>query len=220
MTFEVRLKKLLIWLKNIGRWLAIARDAWAALLVVAISLGVIFVFGSSEAAFRWTGMVLQLLGIGTVIWGIQETRMLFGKPSFFLAARQWLSSFPSYNGRTITASMEGNLPALTGEMHGTVSSKLDSDASVEERLAFLQNSIERLDQRIEQTEQRIEKVKQEHATALNNERQDRTKEVKSLRNKLEVAETGGLHISAMGALWLLVGVIMTSVPAELSDWVR
>ena len=35
---------------------------------------------------------------------------------------------------------------------------------------------------------------------------------------LKGAETGGLHVSAMGAFWLLAGVTMGTIPDDLARW--
>jgi hypothetical protein len=36
--------------------------------------------------------------------------------------------------------------------------------------------------------------------------------------KLEEVAVGGLHLETMGLVWLLVGVIASSVPAQLAAW--
>jgi hypothetical protein len=56
--------------------------------------------------------------------------------------------------------------------------------------------------------------------ALKQEQQIRSDEDQHIRAKMELTNTGGLHISAMGALWLAIGVIMSSIPSELAVWFK
>jgi hypothetical protein len=42
---------------------------------------------------------------------------------------------------------------------------------------------------------------------------NRNKEISELRTKLEATETGGLHLSAYGVVWIFIGVIMSTFTA-------
>jgi hypothetical protein len=57
------------------------------------------VFGTWEAKFRWSGLVLELLGLLMVAIGLSETRKRFGRPSLLDAARSFLSRFPPFKPR-------------------------------------------------------------------------------------------------------------------------
>src|SRR3546814_5102868 len=69
---------------RVVRWLA-----WTALLIVgpvAIppALGM---DAELSDRIRWSGLVLQISGLFTVVVGLDESRQLFGKPTFIAAAR-------------------------------------------------------------------------------------------------------------------------------------
>jgi hypothetical protein len=51
---------------------------------------------------------------------------------------------------------------------------------------------------------------------LYEERLLRKKEDEETRRKLELSQTGGLSISAMGLVWLLWGVILSTVSTEIA----
>lgn len=70
-----------VWLRAVWIWLAEQRFMWLALGVSVLALAVALRPGASEPAVRYTGLMLQLLGICTVVWGISETRALFGHPA-------------------------------------------------------------------------------------------------------------------------------------------
>ena len=52
--------------------------------------------------------------------------------------------------------------------------------------------------------------------ALEEEKQNRSREDQLLNAKLEATETGGLHISAMSALWLFIGVSLNTASVGIS----
>ncbi len=53
------------------------------------------------------------------------------------------------------------------------------------------------------------------AAALGEERASRSKDVADLQRRLELAETGGLHITFVGAIWLFVGVLLATLAPEI-----
>ena len=81
-------------LKAVWPGLFEARYAWLSATVICVALVISLRPHMTESVIRLTGLVLQLLGISTVIWGISETRALFGHPSFASKAKAWLSRFP------------------------------------------------------------------------------------------------------------------------------
>jgi hypothetical protein len=54
------------------------------------------------------------------------------------------------------------------------------------------------------------------AEAIKREEQLRQFEDLAIRETLEATETGGVHISAIGALWLLVGVALSTAAPEIA----
>jgi len=59
-----------------------------------------------------------------------------------------------------------------------------------------------------------------HVDDLKQEERNRAREDQSIREKLEATETGGLHISVMGALWLFVGVTLSTGASEIARWLN
>lgn len=98
------MKKFFQWLRSIKHWLVEAWPVWLAFAITAAALGFALQPGISEPAVRITGLVLQLLGVGTVAWGIAETRSLFGKPTVIQAALAWAKKLPPLRGRVVTAT--------------------------------------------------------------------------------------------------------------------
>lgn len=208
------------WLRAILRWLFDARIFWFALSVAVGALMFVIRKSATEPEIRLTGLALQILGITTVAWGIRETRVLFGQPDFFTLAKKWLEKVPVYGGRAITGSM--NVHEVGDTVHGRAdeSNTASLNATVEERVSVLEKNIQHLNKRIDETQREMEQSFRTQSSALEEEKQERSREDQLLGAKLEATETGGLHISAMGALWLFIGVTLSTTSVELSAWLK
>jgi hypothetical protein len=84
----------------------------------------------------------------------------------------------------------------------------------------LEKNIQHLNKRIDETQTEMDQSFRAQSGALEEERQERSREDRLLSAKLEATETGGLHISAMGALWLFIGVTLSTASVELSAWLK
>ena len=83
-------------IKAIWPWLIKCRYlVFAILVVIFICLLVFYVFPSARN-IRLGGLVLQLLGLTTIVAGISETRKLFDQPPFTKTFSKWLKRFPLF----------------------------------------------------------------------------------------------------------------------------
>ena len=206
-------------LKSIGRWLAEPRHAWLSLSIIGLALVIALGPFASEPVIRLTGLVLQLMGIGTVAWGISETRALFGHPSFAIKLKEWLSRFPLLHRNHVIAVAGIALGAATGKAraygtHGPTSATLES------RVEALEKNVTAIHERITQTQHEMDGEFGKAAEALKREGQLRQEADKAIQDKLEATGTGGVHISAIGASWLFVGVILSTASVEIAKLVK
>jgi predicted RNase H-like nuclease (RuvC/YqgF family) len=82
-------------------------------------------------------------------------------------------------------------------------------AALEKNLIELRNQIDRLRT---DNDSRFRAQNEKFETEVTN----RNKEISELRTKLEATETGGLHLSAYGTVWIFIGVIMSTLSVELA----
>jgi len=204
------MRKLLIWLFE-WRWFCFG------CLVVASPVFIYFI-GAGEAAFRYTGLVLQLLGIGEVAWGINGTRKEFGLPSVFAVWRKRLDYL--FGGQVVTGSVHITLPsnAINARGYRTVVAGVNS--TIDERVQALEENLKLVNDRVSQTQNEIDQEFRKQYDALKQEQQDRSNEDQDIREKIELTETGGLQISAIGALCLFFGVFMSAIPSELAGFMN
>ena len=184
------------------------------ILTIGIAL-LIVIFFRTEPCIRITGMVLQLCGVGSVIWGISETRELFGEPSIFGILK---SKIKSIFKRTV------HLGVAHLNSHGHASDNIRAsqrrpfgvNQSLEERIKTLEKNFEFIDSDIKDIQEEMDKQKSEIYRRINEERERNQIDINSIHEKLKESATGGIHISALGASWLFFGVILSSVAPELS----
>ena len=202
-------------LKAIWPWLRQPLHVWLSLSVIILALAISFGPFTSEPVIRLTGLALQVLGIGTVAWGISETRALFGHPSFAVKTKAWLASFPLLQRSNVIAVAGIAMCSATGKAraygtHGPTS------PTIESRVEALEKNVTAIHDRITQTHKEMDEEFHRSADALKREVQLRQEEDKAIRDKLEATGTGGVHISAIGASWLFVGVILSTASVELA----
>ena len=217
-TSRASLRNLLRWLWLIYAWAFRGpRLVWLTLFVLVIAALLVW-WWKSEPAFRITGMVLQLLGLGTVAWGVRKTRELFGRPGMFKRFVEWWRGRPRYHPSvvtsTATASGTSNV-AFVGE----VWSEVGPDAYIEIRLAVLEKNLLEMRRQFNGFAQETRTNLNKHTNDLRQETQVRGDEDRAIRAKLEDVGVGGLDISVMGIVWLGVGVIMSSLSLELAAWI-
>lgn len=207
-------------IKQLWPWVVEARFAWLALGVIVVALTVSFRPHTPEPVIRLTGLVLQLLGIGTVIWGISETIALFGHPSFAAKAKSWLGRFPLRRRNIVLAAGAGSLSAATCKSRGYVMQGPGPNPTVATRLVALENNVSLIHERISSTQKGLDEEFRKATETLKNEEQARQTEDNAIRAKLESTGTGGVHISAIGASWLFVGVILSTAGVEIAELLK
>lgn len=206
--------------KQLWPWLVEARFAGLALGVIAVAIAVALQPHTPEYVIRLTGLVLQLLGIGTVIWGISETRALFGHASFASKAKSWLKRFPLRRKKVVLGAGATSHVAVTCKGRGFVTQGPGPNPTVETRIVALEGNISLIHERISGTEKYIDEEFSRTAEALKIERQERHAEDNAIRENLEATGTGGVHISAIGASWLFVGVILSTAGVEIAEFLK
>ncbi|MGD0233387.1 MAG: hypothetical protein ABSC55_02500 [Syntrophorhabdales bacterium] len=203
-------------LKTLWPWLVEARYAWLSLAVISLALVVSLRPHTTEPVIRLTGLALQLVGIGTVMWGISETRALFGHPSFASKARAWLVRFPLLRRNVVLTVGSLTTSAALGKarLYGTQGPGVNP--TIESRLDALEKNVTSIHERISQTQKEMDEEFEKTTGALMREEQLRQAEDNAIREKLEATGTGGVHISAIGASWLFVGVILSTAAPEIA----
>lgn len=202
-------------IKALGPWFAEARFTWLTLILVTFALTFAFRTGTTEPTIRLTGLALQIFGIATVIWGISETRALFGHTSLLCGTKSWLMRFPLRTKKVVVGITGVSVGTATGLVSAIVTHGSIGEPTIENRLAALEKNIATIHERITNIEQKTTTDLGRLRDSLSSESSMRTSEDDSIRKKLEATGTGGVHISAIGAALLFVGVILSTAAPEI-----
>ncbi len=209
---------MILWLRTVWRWLTEANVFWLLAFVMIGTSVVAFWGDTTEVRVRRTGWALELLGLATVAWGIRNTRRSFEHPDIFSLSKTWLARFPKYpkpSGITVT------IHAV--EEHDTAHAIVhvgDAGAvpSLKDRVEILERSVYDITEQLNKTRHDLTHEIEDSQTALSKERQSREEQGEKLKQKLEDAETGGLHVSATGLVWLALGLTLSTIPDDLLVW--
>ena len=203
-------------IKALLPWLAEARYVWLALAVSAVALVVAVRPGTSEPVIRLTGLALQILGIGTVAWGISETRALSGHKPLFAVARGWVERFP-LRSRSIVITVAGAASVTSsGCVRGHLTYGPPPNPTVNDRLDALEKNIGALHDRVGANQKELDEEVSKLRSSVSEETSRREQEDHASRKLIEMTATGGVHISAIGAVWLFVGVILSTAGVEIA----
>ena len=186
------------------------------MIVVVIFAGPILLFQPTEPQIRLGGLFLQLLGLSTVLSGISQTRKLFNLPSLLTVAVRWLMSFPKFRLERRVARMIGQAGEFDLAARMKARHQAGPDASLEDRVRVLEANLQLLDQQSDNLQHQLDEANRQANSALAAESQSRERALDNLREKLTLTETGGLDVSLMGLIWLMVGLVITTASIELS----
>lgn len=204
-------------LRAVPRWLDEARHLWIALLVVLAAFVIAFRPGTTEPVIRLTGLVLQIFGLFTVAWGIAETRALYGHKPFYKLFAEWALRFPPL-GRPVrlkggSASISATVSIGSG--WGTIGA--EPGATLEQRVEALEKNLPLIHKRISGVESSLGAKVQNVADKLSQEERARRAEDEVIAKRLESTATGGVHISAIGVVWLFFGVTLSTAGIEIQQ---
>lgn len=203
-------------IKALLPWLAEARYVWLATAVSITALLIALRPGTTEPLIRLTGLALQILGIGTVAWGISATRALYGHKPLFAVARGWIERFPLKNRNIVLGAASVASVNSFGRARGHITHGTPPSPTVNDRLEALERNIGALHDRISATQKELDEEVSGLKTSVAEETRERVKEGQGNRKLIEMTATGGVHISAIGAVWLFVGVILSTAGAEIA----
>lgn len=181
-----------------------------------LGFSLIWCIDASERSIRLVGLALQLLGTGTVIWGISITRKQFGHPPVASLLTSWLRRCPLTRRPTYLQPDGISVGISSVGVRLTKIFTPNPSAPLEERLKHIERGLETLQKRIAGAESQIDNESSVTHGKVLGETRAREAANKEIMSALEASSTGGVSISAIGALWLFVGIILSTTSQELA----
>ncbi len=141
------------------------------------------------------GLILQVVGIATAIKGLRDLRRMFEAEGIL----ESLTSFTYKSSWTSTIAETVPLPRET--LKGSVKSEAqDRFEMMALRIENLESGQKKLRERIEDFDRYQNELRQE---------------VQKTNREFEAAFTGNLNLEMIGIFWLLIGSVLSSLPAML-----
>lgn len=212
---------------QIGNWLLEPEKTWKYfLIIIAVFLhgNIIPIIwfgthGSLELRIVLIGLLFQLIGISTVAWGLYETRKQFRRPGVFEIVQSWLKRFPKLKPGLVSLSATGTSSASGSDTLSLQEPQQPGpDSPFEERIAWLEGKITRLDTLVQEHKKQYEEKITKLTTDLTSERQSRETEDKEVRKFFEEVSIGGIHLESFGVLCLFIGTILTTLSNEIAGF--
>ncbi|MDR2239509.1 MAG: hypothetical protein LBE33_03620 [Zoogloeaceae bacterium] len=207
------------WLRRALAWLVRARLPMFTALVVLLAFTTSLSYWQTEPAVRISGLLLQVLGIAAAAVGIRDTRRMFGKPSFLEQLRVWFKAVPGLKPHTVPASGSATL-SMSTSAKAHVRRGAGANPTLESRLSAAEANLNVLYERADAAESAFDKHVRTSEQRFREEVDARKEADRQLHLKIEAASTDGLHLAAVGVVWLACGVVMSTVPNELLNLVR
>jgi len=208
------------WVRALGRWLLEAQRVWAPAVVVVAIVAVSFLMPAKpEDRLRYCGLTLELLGIATVVLGIIGKRKLFKKPTLREHIRSWFDRRPRW-GRRRQAILAGtaSLGIASAAAKLSLWRGIPPNASLEDRVAAVEQNLNTLRTELANAEKDIQNEARQRTEAIDAERRARETAMNEMRVQLEGMGAESLHVEMTGVFWLVVGVVLDTISAELA-WV-
>jgi hypothetical protein len=164
---------------------------------------------------------LQLLGIGTVVHGLRDRRRLFQRPSLLGHIRAWFAGRPRLNPKPhlIHAASSGAV-AIGGTAKISVWRGAPPDASLEARIDAIEANLDTLRKEHADTSRELRDEVRARAEQADLERRTRETAIDDLRSRVDTLGAGGLYIESAGLFWLIIGVVLGTVPGEIASLFR
>lgn len=206
------------------------RKTFQIIGIIALTLAVSIwaILTEQELNIRFTGLVLQILGIITVIWGIWVTQESFGILSPISKLKNLIRKVKSFLNNRDRVLKEyyaifnsENAIHVYGphEKYKPIDYEPGTNHTLETLAKILKENINSIQERISQTQREIDReideVFQKTVDNLRREEQTRQNEDNKIREKLAMTSMGGFHISISGAILLSAGVILSTAPNEI-----
>jgi hypothetical protein len=200
------------------RWLIVKPWLiWVCVIILLVAAEFVWAcsWSDAESRARWAGTALQLLGLATTAFGIQQTRRQFGHRTIFETLAAWYARRPKRN--IVISTGTGILTVEGGDaVHGVGTSAAPPGLSIEQRVKRLEDWLPLIDQRAAQIDRKV--VEEAAARKQGDTQEQSARELADakLAERLELSATGGLRLSAAGLTWLVAGTVLSGFAAEIT----
>lgn len=199
------LKRLLYWFKSILIWIFDGKLFWTFIFLL-----VVFSFFKSKYVYFGTG--LQLLGIATIIIGINNKIKIFNKESPLKFHFKYFSRFPSFKPKNIELNISDVLQATDLSNAYIIQHAKKPDQTfidliryIDEENIYISNQISGIRTDLDDQINRLKKQ-------LSDQKQEIESNIYNVERKLEFSSTSDISLELFGAGCIAAGLIFSILP--------
>jgi len=165
-------------------------------------------------SLRYSGLILQLLGLITAALGIKDTRKKFGHPS--LLDSLWnivRSMIPAIKNDKVEVNRIDSHLSMSD--YSCVRIKAGENSSLERRVKTLEDNFNQTYNQLNEFQYEVKNELSNVSMGLEKEKTESNKRYKYLDKKIELVSTDGLHLATVGVVWLFIGILLSTIPSEI-----
>lgn len=172
----------------------------------------LFFSSDVERAIRISGMLCQLCGLISVILDLYGVTKLFGITE---SVKRKLKQFPKFAEVSKPTNILASLGMLKCSMQGA---HVEQKAfTIEEKLMALES---RFNQEIKDVKNQIQQVDYNQKQKFKQEKQERIQADKENRELIKDVSANNVFWGVVGVVWLFVGIVLASMPTEISHFFK
>ena len=210
--------------KNLKRYLhqwviylhTIAHAAWGVILPIALLLVIKFLPWESNNLVRYAGLLLEILGLYTVIEGHLGKRKLFNRPTFLANTKALIAQYPRW--KTVTQTIFASGMSSSGSFGSARLSAWHEarDESIEAKLEAIEKNLLSIRSQLETFEQDTIKKHSDLTQKFEVTQQRIDSSISDIRTKLESLAVKDIGFEGLGIYWLFCGLFFSSLSIELA----
>lgn len=210
------LQMFLNWNKRIFTWLFNSKSPFLWLISIPLVIFCIyFISDNWEQRFRVSGMILELMGLITVVVGLVETNKLFSKAGIIIGIKNWFMNFPSFKKNATVHAGTANLKVSSPSCSADVTVSLPQSIPIDEKIALIEKELNKLNKSQSELGLKINEKAKESTDAIKREAKEREDSLQKIKDLIRDVTVGGIHIEAIGVWWIFWGIILATVSEEL-----
>ena len=213
-------KGFLVWGRKVAIWAGSGcKASFLYLLLLGVLCCIFFIdlplIECKEREVRWVGIVLQIIGFCLVGWQLIKISRQFGVPSFWSRIATYWRKFPSPFNKNIEHAVR-----ISGKVSFNFDTRVKAvsgpHATLEKRVNFLESEIKDLQGDLNKVNSTLNSQKDESRKSLEELRSDTAKEMEQIKELLNNAVVGEIHLDWIGFFYLLAGIVLASGSPEIA----
>lgn len=194
---------------SICKWLKNEWKREILCLILTCGIFAILLFNRAlEDTLRISGMVYQILGLGTIVYDLYGAAKLFEITGYL---ERKIKTFPKFTPTSITI----NIPPIDIVLNASVGSVsiIQEPSTIEEKLNAFKKEV---DDKLKVMREDIYQEFNRHHKIIQKERLDRIQADKDNKDLIKSVTTDNVFWSFAGILWIFLGIIFSSIPKEIT----